>query len=77
MAALTPCKRREFIRKLRALGYDGPFAGGNHQFMSRTARASQPGAQTIRVPNTDLDDVGLLKRILRNAGIDQDDFIQA
>jgi predicted RNA binding protein YcfA (HicA-like mRNA interferase family) len=77
MPALTPCKRREFIRKLRALGYDGPFAGGNHQSMSRSARAKKPSAQSITVPNTDLDDVGLLKRILRNANIDQDDFINA
>jgi predicted RNA binding protein YcfA (HicA-like mRNA interferase family) len=77
MPALTPCKRREFIRKLRTLGYDGPYAGGNHQNMSRSARATKPGAQTVRVPNTDIDDVGLLKRIPRNANIDQDDFINA
>jgi len=28
-----PCKRREFIRKLRLLGFDGPFSGTRHQFM--------------------------------------------
>jgi len=27
------CKRREFIRKLRELGFDGPFSGSRHQFM--------------------------------------------
>jgi hypothetical protein len=29
----TPCKRREFIRRLRALGFDGPFSGTRHQFL--------------------------------------------
>lgn len=28
-----PCKRRDFIRKLRNLGFDGPFSGSRHQFM--------------------------------------------
>jgi hypothetical protein len=29
----TPCKRAEFIRKLRQLGFDGPFSGTRHQFV--------------------------------------------
>jgi hypothetical protein len=29
----TPCKRREFIQRLRQLGFDGPFSGARHQFM--------------------------------------------
>lgn len=33
MAAWRPLKRREFIRKLRALGFDGPWSGTRHQFM--------------------------------------------
>jgi hypothetical protein len=33
MAAWRPLKRREFIRHLRALGFDGPFSGTRHQFM--------------------------------------------
>jgi predicted RNA binding protein YcfA (HicA-like mRNA interferase family) len=77
MSGLTPRKRREFIRKLRALHYAGPYSGGNHSFMTKTRAVAIPGAaQTIRVPNTDTD-VGLLKRILRNAGILDDVFINA
>ena len=77
MPGLSPCKRREFIRKLRALHYAGPYAGGNHTFMQKTPAVTITGAaQTIRVPNTDID-VGLLKRILRNAGIPEDFFINA
>jgi hypothetical protein len=33
MAAWRPLKRREFVRKLRALGFNGPFSGTRHQFM--------------------------------------------
>jgi hypothetical protein len=33
MAAWRPLKRRDFVRKLRALGFDGPFSGTRHQFM--------------------------------------------
>jgi hypothetical protein len=29
----TPCKHSGFIRKLRNLGFDGPFSGARHQFM--------------------------------------------
>ncbi len=33
MSRWTPCKRGDFIRKLRQLGFDGPFTGTRHQFM--------------------------------------------
>lgn len=33
MAGWRPLKRREFIRRLRALGFDGPYSGTRHQFM--------------------------------------------
>jgi len=33
MSQWTPCKRRVFIRRLRKLGFDGPFAGTRHEFM--------------------------------------------
>ncbi len=29
----APCKRRDFIRQLRKLGFDGPYSGARHQFM--------------------------------------------
>ena len=34
MARWRPLKRRDFIRKLRALGFAGPFSGTRHQFMT-------------------------------------------
>lgn len=33
MSKWTPCKRRDFISRLRHFGFDGPFAGTRHQFM--------------------------------------------
>jgi hypothetical protein len=33
MSRWAPCKRRDFIRRLRAIGFDGPFSGARHQFM--------------------------------------------
>lgn len=34
MSRWTPCKRRHFIKKLRALGLEGPYAGSRHEFMT-------------------------------------------
>ena len=33
MSQWTPCKRRDFIGRLRNLSFDGPFSGTRHQFM--------------------------------------------
>lgn len=33
MSRWTPCRRRVFIRRLRALGFEGPYSGTHHQFM--------------------------------------------
>ena len=73
MATLLPCSRREFIRKLRALGFDGPFAGGKHQYMTKT------GGATIPIPNPHRGDISvdLLSRILRVANIDRDEWTKA
>lgn len=35
---LPPCKQRDFIRRLRDLGFEGPLAGGNHRYMVYGAR---------------------------------------
>ena len=33
MSRWTPCKRRDFIRRLWKLGFEGPYSGARHQFM--------------------------------------------
>jgi len=51
MAAWRPLKRRDFIRKLRALGFAGPFSGTRHQFMvSGQHRQTIPTNSEFSVP---------------------------
>lgn len=33
MSRWNPCKRAEFVRRLRRLGFDGLYSGAKHQFM--------------------------------------------
>ncbi|MCD4766109.1 MAG: hypothetical protein K8R06_08120 [Methanosarcinales archaeon] len=33
MSQWKPCKRRDFIKKLRKLGFEGPYSGTRHQFL--------------------------------------------
>jgi hypothetical protein len=47
----TPCKRSDFIRKLRRLGFDGPFSGTRHQFMVLSQkRLAVPSNSEYSVP---------------------------
>ena len=47
----TPCKRRDFIRRLRKLGFDGPYSGTRHQFMTyQNHRLSIPFNSEYSVP---------------------------
>lgn len=51
MAAWRPLKRREFIRKLRALGFGGPYSGTRHQFLVlRQHRQTIPTNSEYSVP---------------------------
>jgi hypothetical protein len=51
MAGWRPLKRREFMRRLRALGFDGPFSGTRHQFMvSGQQRQTVPTNSEYSVP---------------------------
>ena len=70
---LSSVSRRNLIRKFRALGYEGPFSGGKHQFMKR-------GRKKIRIPNPHGNaeiSVSLLKEIIKQAGIDDGEWDDA
>lgn len=64
MPSFGPIKRRDLIRGLHALGFDGPYSGGNHQFM-------KSDSLKLRIPNPHQSDISLplLRRILDQAGI--------
>ena len=58
MAGWRPLKRRDFVRKLRALGFEGPYSGTRHQFM-----VSGPYRQTIPTnPEYSVPQIRLLVR---------------
>lgn len=51
MSQWTPCKRRDFVRRLRALGFTGPLSGTRHQIMlSGQHRLSIPSNAEYSVP---------------------------
>ena len=69
MPPLGPIKRKELIHYLRELGFDGPYAGGKHQYMIK-------GEIKLTVPNPHQSDISrdLLARILRQGGIDRSEW---
>ena len=71
MADINPISRKELISKLKALGFEGPFRATRHQYMIK-------GKHKIFVPNPHGGkDIGipLIKKIMRQLGIEQDEFI--
>ena len=64
MPRLTPVSHRELVRRLRALGYSGPYVGGRHEFMLR-------GERRLIIPNPHRGDISadLLARLLRQADV--------
>ena len=68
-----PISRKDLIKKFRRLDFSGPYSGGKHQYMVK-------GKLKIRVPNPhksgDITD-SLLHEILRQAGINKDEWIKA
>ena len=69
MPALAPISRRELIYYLRRLGWEGPYPGGNHEYMVY-------GSRKVRIPNPHGSKIGkpLLVRILRQADITTDQW---
>jgi len=71
MPPFGPIKRRDLIAYLREIGFDGPFSGKKHQFMSK-------GALRVRIPNPHQGDLskGLLATVLEQAGISREEWEQ-
>ena len=63
MSRWTPCKRSEFIRRLRKLGFDGPYSGTRHQFMVyqqhrlTTPSNQEYSVQQLRMMIRELEDI--------------------
>jgi predicted RNA binding protein YcfA (HicA-like mRNA interferase family) len=70
MASLVAVSWNELVRRLRALGFEGPYAGGRHPQMRR-------GDLSLILPNPHEGDigVGLLVRVLRQAGVSREEWL--
>ena len=64
-------KRSDLVRYLRKLGFEGPYVGGKHQYMIK-------GQLRLAIPNPHEGDISrdLLARILRQAGINREEWEQ-
>lgn len=69
MPHFGPLKRIELLKYLKALGFEGPYSGGKHQFVIK-------GTLRLRLPNPHQEDVGkeLLSRILKQAGVGRESW---
>ncbi len=72
MPKVPPYNRRELIRKLKKLGFEGPFPGGKHSYMKR-------GKFRLTIPNPHGSqiDSALIKEILKQAGITVEEWLDA
>lgn len=58
MSNWSQCKRKEFIKRLRSLGFDGVYSGAKHQFMLY-------GQNRLTIPSNNEYFVPQLKMMLR------------
>ncbi|UEC42685.1 MAG: hypothetical protein METHAR1v1_780003 [Methanothrix sp.] len=72
MSKLSPISHRELIRRLRKLGFEGPYSGTKHPYMAK-------GDLLVTIPNPHGSTIGvkLLAIILREAGIERDEWLSA
>ena len=69
MPRLSPISWGNFVRKMRALGFKGPFQEGKHPFMVK-------GNISVTIPNPHRGDISidLLSRILKQAAVSRDSW---
>jgi len=71
MAKISPLSHSDLIKKLKMFGFEGPFGGGKHLYMIR-------GKLRLTIPNPHRKQIGvdLLMRILKQAGISREEWIE-
>ncbi|MCU0544623.1 MAG: type II toxin-antitoxin system HicA family toxin [Oscillatoriaceae cyanobacterium Prado104] len=69
MPTFGPISRRDLVRYLREVGFEGPYPGGKHQYMIK-------GELKLTIPNPHQGDISqaLLARMLRQGNITRDDW---
>jgi len=71
MPVIGPIKRKDLIRNLKKLGFEGPFSGGKHQFMLKDKLR-------LTLPNPHKQEISpsLLLKILKQAQISREAWEQ-
>lgn len=66
---LSPVSCKEFVTRMKELGFEGPFSGGKHPKMRK-------GDLAIISPNKHESEIsiGFLKRLLKQAGITEEQW---
>jgi predicted RNA binding protein YcfA (HicA-like mRNA interferase family) len=69
MPAWRAIKWRELVFYLKKVGFQGPYAGGKHQYLVK-------GELRLTIPNPHQADIslGLLAKILKSAGISRKEW---
>ncbi len=71
MTKLKSVSWRELVKRLKELGFEGPYRGGKHPFMVR-----EDLVLTIPNPHRGSIDTDLLSRILKQAGIHREEWLK-
>jgi len=71
MPRLTPVSWNELVRRLHYFDYEGPYRGGKHPYMIK-------GNMVLTIPNPHRREISvdLLSRILRQAGISRQQWLE-
>jgi len=69
MPPFGPIKRKDLLKALKQSGFEGPYAGGKHEFLVK-------GELRLVIPNPHQPEISkeLLARILRQAGLSRRDW---
>lgn len=69
---LSPVSWTELVKRLRKLGFEGPYQGGKHPYMIKNDLV-------LTIPNPHRKEIGvdLLTRILKQAGITREEWLKA
>ena len=68
---LSPVSWIELVKRLRKLGFEGPYRGGKHPYIVK-------GNLVLTIPNPHRKEIGvdLLIRILKQAGITRKEWLK-
>ena len=69
---LSPVSWIELVKRLRKLGFDGPYQGGKHPYMMKDNLV-------LTIPNPHRKEIGvdLLTRILKRAGVTREEWLKS